>query len=264
MAVKLDIIEGSGIRQTRDGIEKLRVAFVTGLVGANSQREYEAINLCPAINSGHPTIPGITLAERSGIAEGFDKVRVNLIYRTPSVDFSGGTGPAVGDPAQIEVGATLQSITTQKDVAGVDLNLVYTITADDLKTHPGINYAVGATVPFVATASIQAPQVFVRYRRRETVSPAENAKLYVGKINSVSVFGDAPKMWLCTQLLGRSTDAGATYMVDYEFQRAYDANGWDVTLRAEFQGTPMSSPVVGTNIKDFTVYPQADFNALAL
>ena len=268
MSVKADLIEESALRQTRQGLEKVRIYRVDGLSGDASQREYEALTTgtVPAMDALHPTIPGIRVDERSVKADSHASAKVTIVYRTPSVDFSGGVGePAVGDPPQIEVGATLQSISTQQNIDGEDLAVKYTISADDIKDNPGSGFDVGDEIDTVGTAQTQIPLVYVRYTRRETVSPGDNAKLYVGKTNTAPFLGDDANMWLCAGITGRSSDNGATYITTYEFQRAQnEEHGWNVIIRAEKDGKPMANPVEGVNIDDFNVYDFANFNDLGL
>lgn len=263
--VKIDIIEGSGIRRTVDGWETPRVARVSGLVGSPEEINYQAILAVDAhgetIGSPHPTIPGVRLHEQNGTPDGPSSVVVALVYRTPQFNGGGGFEPQVGDAPRLSIGSSVQTTTTEKDYAGADLAMTYTPTDEEVDN----GEMQDLSYPVIGKASVQVPQVYFRYVRRETTSPGPNAQAYVGRTNSVTFLGQAPKMWLCTHIAGDSTDNGESYVTNYEFLLSQSSIGWDVSLRAEKDGKPMAGTLTdGVHIKTFQVYPTADFNNLAL
>jgi len=115
--VQLDIIDGSGLTETRDGYEAVRVAQVTGIDATT-----DGAALWAALDAGgmpkrgdeHPTIPGIFVDTRSASTEGSDSavVRVTLTYRSlSSVELADGGKPVM------ETGVT--SVASKFAITGV-------------------------------------------------------------------------------------------------------------------------------------------------
>ena len=165
---------------------------------------------------------------------------------------------------QIEVSTTLQ--TRQRalayDGAGnkVVMKVSYTFLPASGVGPPGPNDIVKQ----FAVVEVQVPMTIVRYRRRETTSPGDKSKFYVGKINATPVFNDGVGMWLCTELDGASTDGGASYNVSYGFQRNPDT--WAAAPVFDFDKAGRDAnngdPSIGNGIELYRVYEFADFHGL--
>lgn len=119
------------------------------------------------------------------------------------------------------------------------------------------------------SVSMQLPFHTVTYTRTESSSPGDKSKAYTGRINSDSVFGDPPHMWLCMKIGGSSRDNGKTYDVTYEFQR--NPESWDPD--AVFIDGETGQPVFGTKddliaegalIENLQVLRSAKFKALQI
>ncbi len=208
IVVKLDQVDGAGARRTLDGWEAQRVAFVSGLTGSYHQRMAQAITASgiPQLRSSHPAISSIFVTSLDAKPAGVDGAIVRIDY---------GTGnskqlPSPGEPAQIEVGATLSQTSTHQDISGNPLEVALS-DDEDAPTQ-------------IARVTKLVPQVTVRYSRLEETSPGSKARQYVGKVNSGEVFSSDPGTWMCTAITGRSNDGGETYEVTYDFQ--YNPDGW--------------------------------------
>lgn len=118
--------------------------------------------------------------------------------------------------------------------------------------------------PQVVAVDYQASEEYVIFRRREAFDPWALSRLYKGTVNGRSVFGDRPRMWMCTQLDGFTDDGGASWNVTYAFQRNIDT--WDVRViyRDPATGEGVVDPIEGKGIKWVQLYPATDFEALNL
>lgn len=183
----------------------------------------------PGIGDTYPGIWNVVVSDVSAeLAAGSNTTAVVTVKWT-TLDFGDDPGPDPEDPTPqpaIDVGSTVQSGTTKFDALGGPLTVSqeYDVYLDDVRD-PG-NTAVQRFTEW-KEVEMQRPMHAVRFTQRRTVSPgidvdgqAGNATDYVGHVNSDSVFGDQPGMWLCTRLDGTSDDGGETYQVNYEFQRA--------------------------------------------
>jgi hypothetical protein len=244
IVVKMDQIEGAAARRTLEGWEAQRVAYVSGLTGNFHQRMAQAIGAegIPSLRQAHPSMTGIFVTTIDAQPAGVDGAMVRITYSSSN----GQQLPAPGEPAQIEVGATLCQTTTTQDIAGNPL----TVTLGDDEDAP----------TQIARVTRLAPQVTVRYSRLETSSPGSKARTFVGRINSTEVFGSEEGTWMCTAITGRSHDGGETYEVSYDFQ--YNPDGWQPAVvyldPATGRPHPDAEPVVAS------IYEAVDFTDLEL
>jgi len=208
IVVKLDQMEGASTRRTLEGWEAQRTAYVSGLSGDYHQRMAQAISATgiPQLRQPHPAISSIFVTSIDAKPAGVDGAIVRIEYGTGS----GKHLPSPGDPAMIEVGATLSQTSTHQTASGDPLE----VSLGDDSESPR---QIARVTKFI-------PQVTVRYSRLELSSPGSKARQYVGKINSEEVFGSDAGTWMCTAITGRSNDGGETYEVTYDFQ--YNPEGW--------------------------------------
>ena len=267
MAMQLDTIVGNEVVETEDGYEVDRTAIITGITGAAHKLEYNALQHAglPKRGDPHPSIPGIICLRRSAtLTGGNDKALVKLTYGVPKPNQQQTPpqppGTTTGATGVIRVGASTQGTTTQKDINGTPVVLTHTFP----KNYPDESFAGKIDYPQGADIDISAPNMVVTETRVEKVSPFRIAQIYVGTVNSRSVFGGAPRTYLCTRIEGITNDRGVTFEVSYEFQ--FNPQTWDATVvfRDPATGRPVDSPVQGKGIQTVRVYPEADFNNLGL
>jgi hypothetical protein len=245
-----DTIEGTTLTLDENGQKSVQRTFlVTGLSGTASAKMNEALSVSgiPAWHADHPVISGLAVASMTVTALDSQNANVVCTYKTKTSRIM---PPSTSTPGQVTVGGSVQSTDANLDINGA-LMVVGPppgVTADSQ----------------VGTASIMIPQLALRFSRLEPSSPASNAKTYLGTTNSGTFQGDAAGIWLCTRLEGVSDDGGATYRVDYEFQRC--PGGWDATILwvDPETGTPPSGCVDGDGIETYQVYAQTNFGSLNL
>lgn len=261
-------IVGERFWTDRDGPHAVQVAQVNGLVGNPAVRLYSA-TLAPGIprygqyHSAIPYLP-VTLVEAVYANEGTSDIAIVTItygFVTSGTQyFLNEPGDTVETLPQVEFLTTVQPARTQFDVDGNQILVKYVIEDEVGETSEEITQA--------GSVEYMLPMETVRYMRREWRDPQAKARNYVGRINSVGVFGDPPHMWLCTHLGGPSDDGGATFNVTYEFQRNSDS--WNPTVVPTDPAT--GQPVVlspadiasGLAVVQVRLLPEVDFEDLNL
>jgi len=258
---RIDVVEGGALNETQDGYEVVRVAWVEELSGRADERLYNAVRAAgvPRYGDPHPSIPHLRVVQRSAAFEGGnDRVVVTLTYRVPQANEAPPSDPTGNtQPGIVRVGSTIQGAITQKDVYGEAI-MVRHVFPDDHEEFPGRDITQGADV------ELSIPQLVLTETRRESATPANTARAYVGKVNQFACFGGAARTWLCTRIEGTTNDRGASYEVTYEFQ--YNEQTWDavVVFRDPNTQRPVDEPVDGEGIKTVQVYSVANFAALGL
>lgn len=187
-----------------------RGARVTNVSGTGTQKLKNALRhvQIPDIGDEHPTIAGMRVTKYSPSlsADSADTVDVRIIYERKG---------EYDDPdyTDVEVGSSVTQADTNKDHTGTLLTATYTPTGG------------GPTVTSSPTLPKYIPQTTVTYSRTESSGPLTKSKNYVGKMNSGAWAGGAAKTWLCTGIVGRSSDGGRTWRVTYTFE--YKSDTWD-------------------------------------
>lgn len=257
----IDIIDGSRGRYDAEGWQELeRTATVEGLSSSGQQQLVDAIEAdgMPAIDDAHPSVSALRLAEMAPEALGPGKAKVRLVYKRlagSEVLIPGGGGDV---KPTIEVGTTLQQVEANKDIAG---NLI-SVTYNGTKKPPG------DLATQIGTYSRLQPQTSITIKRREWASPLSKSRTYVGTTNSQSWEGDPSaeaNTWLCTAIIGTSSDGGAHYEVSYAFQHcgATETGTWDVNVYWRGSDGKIPSDIEpGTGIVLVSVYGQLDFDNL--
>ncbi len=274
MSIELisDIVEGATATATREGVQLTRMFQVMGLEGSNSAAKtvqalyYSGV---PRPGEPHPDLTDVSATNVSVDFQGPTMARVTVQY---AQDKAKEKAPN-SDPAQVSVGATLQTTVTTNDSEGKTVFVNF--TRPSVPAGPGGTPAEVAAVeydPQPGEVQIQVPCVVLRYTRKELGSPQKKAMEYVGTVNEFTFAGQDERKWLCTRIDGVSNDNGKSYVVDYEFQ--FKENTWDVTafyidratnylpeLPNEYVFSETSIPF---GKKTFQAYRKKDFKKLAL
>ena len=261
MAVKIDIIDGNRGRKTYQGWELERIAVVTGLTGTPHKKLIDAANTSgvPSIGDGHPSLSTCKLREIIPESVGKDEVKLRLIY-SQYVTSTSQWQPTFDT---IECGASIGQVETNKDIDDNVMWVQYTYPADYTKN---LDYA-SKTHKQGGTIIRLVPESSISIVKQELFPPAEKARAFVGKVNATGWIIDpnAPaRTWLCSGIVGRSTDGGVTYFVTYTFQ--YRPDTWDATIlfTDPNDGKPPDDLVAGTGSKVYQIYEETNFNYLNL
>lgn len=258
MAVVKDIVEAHRVKHGSNGLEAVRVFMVNELNGDAWDKLHQVLQLndIPKRGEFHPSIVGIQADEISADAIDSDIARVVVNYKQLSTE---NAPPDENQPAQIRIGATVQSKSTTKNVFGDDIVLKHSYSEIDEERN-----LVTRTVEQGGEVEIQVACMTITCVRREPISPESKAKVFLNRVSQEGWRGDPAGTWLCTRLDGESPDGGLSYMVTYEFQRA--EGGWHPT--AVFIDPDTDAPpkglVDGEGIQTVESYFEADFNILGL
>lgn len=221
--LKIDLKDGNTGRWTKSGWEGVtRIAIVHGLSGTTSAMLQTAIDKIdvPKIGDEHPSLNNLFVETLSPESIGQTSVKLRIDY-TPE--------PQTLDepiPGSTVVGTTLSSAPFNTDFEGNVLKVTYTPAG-------GVEQSQGGIVEGLR------PETTITTVRKEASSPALKSKQYVGKLNS-GVFSldlsAEPEEWMCTGIVGSSSDNGATWDVTYTFTY-HDARGtlleipgWDAVV----------------------------------
>ncbi len=167
----------------------------------------------PRVGDFHPTEFGIFALSvtATSFTSSPNQTKVVVEYGIPEV---GIIGPADDtSPPVLTVATTLQPAEFPIDVDG---NIITVTGANEELQGGNVRGLI--------------PHAVLSFQRREQSSPATKAINNVGTINATDQFGDVASKhkWLCTAINGVTSDAGASYLVSYEFQRNPDT--WDATV----------------------------------
>ena len=265
----MDTVDEGTAERGPNGLRIVRSALVTGLTGVPHSKIPDALNAkgLPRFGDPHPSplADGLPLSFMTAeIKDGEpDKAIVTLTYAypsTPGILLFGNT-PSETTAAQIEVTTTLNQLTTNLDGGGNAITVQHTFPETPERPTSQTVVQGGEVTKMVPTTS-------VNYMRREPRNPLEKSKQYVGLTNSLAVFGDPARYWLCTHLGGPSDDGGLSYNVTYSFQRGEPHRvgslvlpGWDavVVFIDPATGKPPKNLIVGTGIKTVVMYRSINF-----
>lgn len=266
--VKVDIVDGPSVDIARDGPRAVRIARIFGAKGSPAARLWLALSApaVPKYGDLHPEIDGLPVGHIHAIFEegSTDIVTITIeyfYYTGGPAYFTNIPGDTVATLPQIEILSTVQPATTQFELLpdGTKKQIVVAYLVPPPEGEPG----PPARIEQAGSVEYMLPMETVRYTRREPNDPQAKARLYVGRINSTNVFGDAPHMWLCSHLGGPSDDGGVSYNVTYDFQKNPDS--WDPTVvpTDPETGQPrvLSDDDIasGEAVRQVRVLPEADF-----
>lgn len=264
MTVALSKVEGLAARFTgdRQGDELSMTAMVTGVTGAGMKKIENALNATGMPSIGDPppnsAFTYLSLQERAFQAIQGTTVTFRLIYRgrDMGLDPFGGGG---GEPGTvIEMGASVVQKSTNIGLSGDVIEVEYT---NDEKKHTQ-----------TGTVSVLRPQATINFTRYESSCPLEKAQTHVGTTNSF-YWGIAGGMgdrdaWMCMAIIGRSSDLGKTYEVNYSFQHAGAPEGdtspdWNpYAVYTNADGRPPSDISLTNGMVKAQVYPESNFNSI--
>jgi len=229
-------IEGFYIEMTNTGMRIREVRTVTGL---RNGRPEDAIFIegipRPDLGSTHHRLHWLpctrTYAEMLGDGN-VTKAKVTSEFEVTD-DNAGGT--IITDPEEVlpelEFSSTLQMEQTNQHYVGDDNgNLVDIILEDDVivedpDSQTSHSEHVGPISPIVEFPIAMTEFIYRRQessRRRvgsQNLTVGDISILYTGTVNDREIFGGHPKYsWMCTAIIGASSDGGQTYHMAYQFQ----------------------------------------------
>ena len=207
----------------------------------------------PRRGQRHPSRPTAHVVSRRAAGIGGRTVRVTVTYEDKG---------EADDPEdqRTRVGTSLRTVETNKDVNGHLLTVMLPGTKDQS-----------------GTVNVERPISTIHVSRKEDTSPGAKSRAYAGKVNGRGQFrlagGDvAARTWRCNYITGDSTDQGASWQVEYEFE--YDPHGWDkevAYIDPETGRIPQELSEAGAGsieqifgLVKFQVYEEANFNNLRL
>jgi len=270
MATVRDLVEGSRVSQTLEGIEATRVFLVDNVGGATgAARIASALNASgiPSLYSYHPNLSDLQCYNKNAepaSGSSIRQMRVTCQYKqldddeVPQDDNPGTGGGTTPKKAQINIGSTVQTVQTTNDKDGKEIILgPVDVPQDDgsVKTYPEQTGIV----------NVQVPQTTIRFSERRPESPGGLAFAFVGKVNSTSFVGIPKGMVLCTRINGVSEDGGKTFKTDYEFQVNFYKWEAQVIYIDQDTGLPLEGATIDNKGKArVPIYDEIDFNVLNL
>jgi hypothetical protein len=270
-----ELNEDFELAESADGLTLRAKMIVTNAPGVDAATKcIYALSQCPELGSRHPTLGDVVLTRRTPRMIGNGTVEVSLDYDRAETQEA--ETPATEQSGSITVGATLTESQTHFTHDGKEIELNYVTAAGEVLEQGGV-------VPKLV------PVVTISVSRNEKASPLDDARRYVGKVNTagwkIDPHGKA-REWLCTAITGASNDDGKTFDVNRSFEYKEDtrdgnddygarSGGWD-------QLAMFTSPDDGRVPADVTdpnqqndgsvlgaiawvqVYAEADFNEMKL
>ena len=263
MSVEKDVLEGTNLGFGFQGYDAVEVIDVYGTTGSTVlERMYNAqlLNNVPLWGDLHPSIPNMRVISKRVTPLGADatNVRIQIFWGRPE-PFTQPASTAAVD-ATVFSGVTIREFPTLFDKDGVQLKTERTNgTETEVQTQ---------------IARINFPVLVLGATRKEPTNPADKAATYVNTVNSIPIWGEAARRWLCTRLEGTSDDGGDSFDVTYEFQRSpllrYGPNitesysGWENVNVHSVDGRPIENPTFGETLTITQVFEAQNFANLNL
>jgi hypothetical protein len=240
--LKMDRTQGALLRQTSNGLEAQRTAYITGITQLRQALEHANL---PRVGQAHPDIEDLVARSITAKPDGPNAAIITIDYHNPA--------GSNNDIPQVKVGSALRQQSTETDLSGNRITVAYSASGED--TDLSIQ---GARV------AVLRPQTELTFSRLETTHPASTAKTYAGTVNRSNIFDGGPGTWLCTAISGNSDDGGQTFLVTYLFQ--YNAEGWQpiVSYTDPKTNRPPADLVGGVGIKRVTLYRDEEFKNMGL
>lgn len=264
MATVVENIIADTLKWTKDGLQATRVFKVFDLTGEPSSLIGAALlaDGIPKRGQAHPGIGALFVdeVEARPIAESYDAFEVTARYVTPN-NSGNGTTPEE-QKTKVSIGASLQSVTTNKDFNGVAPKLTHEFIYKDAN---GKEVKRTQITDQTVEVEKQVPVYVLRFERKESANPFDKMLIYLGTLNSKPIWNLAERKWMCTRLDGTSPDGGATYDVVYEFQ-ALPEGDWDIDVFAvdNETGTVAVDAIEGKGRQRMPLYGAQDFSNLGL
>ncbi len=248
-----DLLAGAKAKQTRDGWTATRLAMVRGVTGSGSAKVFNAVmELFTAenitIGTPHPDIAGIEVDSIDPVAVTTSDINLRIEYAVPKREDS--------EELLIESGANSVQVQTNVDINGDLLEVEYPNAPPDEQIK-------------VMLISVGRAHPIRTYTRRENFDPSDLADTYVDTVNANAIFGQPPKEWRCTSILGRSNDGGQTFETTYSFERKKNPFNppWEETISwtdAATSTVPDDAFDFPESIRQYEVYEARDWSELNL
>lgn len=234
--VTTDLVRNARLERSAAGLKMFTHATVEDVRGGPDNRLWNAMNAAgiPRYGEMHPVL-GIPINHLSVqfVEDSAKNVHVEIDYGVDAVDSNlFDQDPDDPDaPPRLEVSSTLQPARTEFEFdpeTGNKKPIIVKFTPLATPDNPGPHeeQTQAGSVEFMVAMNV------IRFYRRERHNPRDNPRApsrnYLGHLNSVGVFGDNPRTWLCTRYDGVTIDRAATYNVTYEFQD--DIDTWDAQV----------------------------------
>ena len=251
--VKWDILKGSNGERDWQGWRILeRIAIVSGMVSEGwVNKVNEALGAAGVVigESVHPNATYCYLSKVRPILLSTGDVKLSLVYERYEA----------GEKEET-VGASLVSGETNVDKNGDEISLEYVYPIGYIKdsSTTALTHTVTATQGKLVSKLVPQASVSIT---KNTSNPLDDARNFVGKVNSSSWNGGGAKEWLCTSIWGKRVKA-FQYRTTYSAQ--YNPDGWgtDVVFMRD-NGTP--PPTTDSDSKKtIDVYQEANFGNLGI
>jgi len=238
--------EGQKSWETRQQVIVLENVSTTGDVLVNALADSNV----PDMGEAHPNITGLVVVGRSPEAIG----RKGTVKVTVEYGLSEGSNvPPTG--SEITVGTTLISSSVNTDISGNLMTVKYVKDAN--YTPPAVN-----TVEQSGTATILLPQTTITYTQKENTIPLTKSQTYVGTLNNATWQGGATGTWLCTGIVGKSSNSGTTWAVTYTFQYNKDTWKFKAVYTDKETGKPPADMDKTEGIKLYNVYSSVSWTSI--
>jgi hypothetical protein len=256
-----DLADEAQVTSDENGVTALRKFLVTELSGSASGRLFEAINTpgIPIRGQTHPGLNGIVVKSVNAVPVPgcVSAAWVLVSYASPT--FNTQTPSETATPTY-RMSGTVQEEETTEDKDGNQMVLNHT------KTSVAENGQNIDTVlpPQPAKVSVQRPMQYFQCDRPEPL-PFNYDKVhnFVGRVNSVPWRNFAARTVLCSTI--DVEESGDRANVSYQFQ-IKPVGTWVARLVYidPETGAPVEAPLENVGIKNFLVYPEAEFNQLSV
>lgn len=260
MAVVSDIIDGAGGSKDYLGWKEItRKYTINGITSTSFQAKADEAIAAAGVSIGdpHPSVPDCYLTEISPKLAGGDVMELVCTYKREQY--------TLDRDDDVEVGASAQSVETNKDINDNEMFLSYTYPVGYKRSPHDDALTAEETKTVGHTTSRMTPQGTFRKCKIKSISASQLQDLadeYVGTINSAAWNGKPAQTYLCTGIMGRSKDAGKTFVIYFEFQ--YQKETWKHTaIFIKDDGTP-PYPTDSNSKKTYNIYPEKNFSLLAI
>jgi hypothetical protein len=213
----------------------------------------------PAPRSTLPEHPNLVLVDINEELIDQDKVSLHLIYEHFMNVDQDADNPIDGYNIFGELKATTQQVPSNLDENGELIVVEHTYASEGDDADPEFGGLTKQQTGEIQVFSAQATFTFKFLKATST--PALYSAALLGKLNSVSWYGD-PRTWLCTSVGWKLFDRGEgpmTYRFELEFQ--YKGDGWDPTavFIDERTGRPPAGLVIDVGYKTIPYLGEANF-----
>jgi hypothetical protein len=255
------LIDEASVTSDENGVSAVRKFLVDGLTGSASGRLIEALNTpgVPVKGQTHPDLNGIVVKSVQAVPAPMSPSKAFVIITYSAPTFNSQTPSETATPTY-RMSGTVQDEETSEDKDGNQMVLNHTKTSVD--ENGDVVETVLPAQP--AKVSVQRPMQYFQCDRPEPL-PFNYNKVhdFVGRVNSVPWRNFAARSVLCSTI--DVDEVGDRANVSYQFT-IKPVGTWDVRLVYidPETGAPVENPIQGTGIRDFRVYPEADFNQLSV